>query len=214
MSRILVGRIHLVAGLLAFALIATFWTSTVVSELFLGAAAVAAVKQAILWGMLLLIPAMAAVGGTGFRLGGKSKAPVIARKRRRMPVIALNGILILVPSAFFLAARAERRPVRHGVLRRAGGRACRRRGQHRADEPQHARRLRHDPETARQASAPRTAGGLSLPAQSGLPKNARIAATSGARDGEIELADGGAVGPLKFCLALLGHRREALVERG
>ncbi len=106
MSRKLFGRIHLVAGLLAFALIATFWTSTVVSELFLGAAAVAAVKQAILWGMLLLIPAMAAVGGTGFRLGGKSTAPVVAGKRRRMPVIALNGILILVPSAFFLAARA------------------------------------------------------------------------------------------------------------
>jgi hypothetical protein len=107
MSRMLVGRIHLVAGLLAFVLIATFWTSTVITELFLGAAAVAVVKRAILWGMLLLIPAMAAVGGTGFRLGGKSTAPVVARKRRRMPLIALNGLLVLVPSAFFLAARAE-----------------------------------------------------------------------------------------------------------
>ena len=28
--------------------------------------------------MLVLIPAMAAVGGTGFRLGGKSKAPLVA----------------------------------------------------------------------------------------------------------------------------------------
>jgi hypothetical protein len=34
-------------------------------------------------------------------------APVVAAKRRRMPFIALNGILILVPSAFFLATRAE-----------------------------------------------------------------------------------------------------------
>ena len=106
MSRIVIGRVHLVAGVLAFALICTFWTSTVVSELFGSAATVAAVKAAILWGMLALIPAMAAVGGTGFRLGGKSKAPLVAAKRRRMPVIALNGILILVPSAFFLAARA------------------------------------------------------------------------------------------------------------
>ena len=32
--------------------------------------AVAAVKQAILWGMLLLVPAMAAAGGTGFKLLG------------------------------------------------------------------------------------------------------------------------------------------------
>src|SRR5262245_44908575 len=106
MSRVVIGRVHLVAGVLAFALICTFWTSTVLSELFGSNAAIATVKQAILWGMLALIPAVAVVGGTGFRLGGKSKAPLVAGKRRRVPVIAANGILILVPSAFFLAARA------------------------------------------------------------------------------------------------------------
>ena len=106
MSRMLVGKIHLVAALFSFTLISAFWMSTVVSELFLAPAAVAVVKQAILWGMMLLVPAMIAVGGTGFRLGGKSTAPVIARKRRRMPVIALNGLLVLVPSTFFLATRA------------------------------------------------------------------------------------------------------------
>lgn len=106
MSRVLTGKVHLIAGVTAFALICAFWAGTVVSELFLSASAIATVKQAILWGMLLLIPAMAAVGGTGFRLGGRSQASAIAAKRRRMPVIALNGILILVPSAFFLAARA------------------------------------------------------------------------------------------------------------
>jgi hypothetical protein len=106
MSRIMIGKVHLVAGIFAFALIVTFWTSTIASEAFGSALMVAAVKEAILWGMPFLIPAMAAVGGTGFRLGGKSTAPVIAAKRRRMPVIALNGLLILVPAAFFLAARA------------------------------------------------------------------------------------------------------------
>ena len=64
-------------GVLAFALICTFWTSTVVSELFGSAATVAAVKGRFSRGMLALIPAMAAVGGTGFRLGGKSKAPLV-----------------------------------------------------------------------------------------------------------------------------------------
>jgi hypothetical protein len=107
MSHALVGKVHLIAGVTAFTLICAFWTSTVISELLLPAATVAAVKQTILWGMLLLVPAMAAVGGTGFNLGGRSVAPVVAAKRRRMPFIALNGILILVPSAFFLAARAE-----------------------------------------------------------------------------------------------------------
>ena len=49
---------------------------------------------------------MAAAGATGFRLGGSSRAPVIAAKRRRMMAIAANGLAVLVPSAFFLAARA------------------------------------------------------------------------------------------------------------
>lgn len=106
MSRAVPGRVHLAAAIAAFALICTFWTGTVVSELFFGPAAVAAVKQGILWGMLLLVPAMAIAGSTGFRLGGRSTAPTIAAKRRRMPAIAMNGILILVPSAIFLAARA------------------------------------------------------------------------------------------------------------
>ena len=45
-------------------------------------------------------------GASGFSLGGKSKAALVAAKRRRMPVIALNGLLILVPCAVFLAGRA------------------------------------------------------------------------------------------------------------
>ncbi|MEF9343572.1 hypothetical protein V4889_20600 [Ralstonia solanacearum species complex bacterium KE101] len=39
--------LHAVAGTLAMLLIATFWTSTAVSELFLDAAAVATVKHCI-----------------------------------------------------------------------------------------------------------------------------------------------------------------------
>lgn len=106
MTRILAGRVHRIAGIIAFAAVTLFWTSTVLVEVFADRPAVALVKQSILWGMLVLIPAMAALAGTGFQLGGKSIAPIIARKRRRMPFIALNGILILVPSAFFLAVRA------------------------------------------------------------------------------------------------------------
>jgi hypothetical protein len=49
---------------------------------------------------------MALAGATGFSLGGRSKAALVAAKRRRMPVIALNGLLILVPCAVFLAGRA------------------------------------------------------------------------------------------------------------
>lgn len=56
--------------------------------------------------MLVLIPAMAAAGGSGFSLGKGWKSPAVLRKKRRMQIIAANGILILVPSAVFLASRA------------------------------------------------------------------------------------------------------------
>jgi len=98
--------VHPVAGAVALATILAFWISTLVAELFCDAAAVLTVKTAILCGLALLIPAMAAVGGTGFRLGGRSRDPRVIAKRRRMPVIAANGLLVLVPCAIFLQARA------------------------------------------------------------------------------------------------------------
>lgn len=87
-------------------MIATFWVSTVITELFASHAAIAAVKTAIPWGFYILIPAIAATGGTGFAMTNKPRAGVIGTKVRRMPLIAANGILILIPSAFFLASKA------------------------------------------------------------------------------------------------------------
>lgn len=98
--------VHVAAAVTAFLTIFLFWTSTAASELSGDPAAIAAVKRAILWGLLLLVPSMAVVGGSGFRLGRGRRDPLTARKRLRMPFIALNGLLILVPAAFFLEARA------------------------------------------------------------------------------------------------------------
>ena len=126
-------RIHAVAGLLAGATILTFWLSTAVVELGGSAAAVTAVKTAIPWGLLLLIPALALTGATGFRLAGKREDALVQAKRRRMPIIAGNGLLTLVPAAFFLA-------LRRGLLRGAGHRAACRRRQSSPDRPQPARR--------------------------------------------------------------------------
>jgi hypothetical protein len=102
----MIRSLHPIAGALGLACIATFWTTTVAVELFGGPAAILAVKTAILWGLLVLVPSMAIVGATGFRLAGRSTEPRIARKRRRMPLIALNGLLVLVPCAVFLQLRA------------------------------------------------------------------------------------------------------------
>ena len=99
-------RVHAIAGVMAFVTIAVFWTSTVVSELFGSPSDIATVKAAILWGLLVLVPALAVTGGSGNSLAYRRAGPKLDRKKRRMPVIASNGLLILVPSAFFLAHKA------------------------------------------------------------------------------------------------------------
>ena len=75
-------------------------------SLSLYAVLVATVKRAILYAFVLLVPAIMATGMTGMKLGGKSSYPPIAAKRRRMPFIAANGVLILIPCAIFLSQRA------------------------------------------------------------------------------------------------------------
>ena len=99
--------IHPVAGIVAFLMIAVFWLSTVVSELFASEAVVVAVKTAIPWGFLLLVPALAATGGSGFALAKDRRAGLVGAKAKRMPVIAANGILLLIPAALFLAHKAR-----------------------------------------------------------------------------------------------------------
>lgn len=99
--------IHPLAGVVALLTIATFWLSTIISELFLARDVVIAVKTTIPWGFLLLVPALAATGGSGVFLSQGQRTGLVGKKLRHMPFIAANGILILIPSALFLAARAR-----------------------------------------------------------------------------------------------------------
>lgn len=99
--------IHPVAGAIAMLTIAVFWLSTVFSELFGSPAIVTTVKTAIPWGFLVLIPALAATGGSGFTMAKGQRTGLIGTKLRRMPLIAANGILILIPAALFLASKAR-----------------------------------------------------------------------------------------------------------
>lgn len=100
------SQIHAAAGLIGFLAIVTFWSSTAISELFGSKEMVVAVKTMILNGMWILIPAMVMVGASGMAMGNRRRdAPAVAKKRR-MPVIALNGLLILLPAAFYLQSKA------------------------------------------------------------------------------------------------------------
>ena len=99
--------IHPIAGALALVILATFWLSTAVSEMSGSQAAVVAIKTAIPWGFLLLIPALAATGGTGFALSRGRRGGLLDAKIKRMPWIAVNGLLILIPAALFLSFKAQ-----------------------------------------------------------------------------------------------------------
>ena len=103
MSRI----IHPVAGTLALFVILSFWLSTVCSEVFGDEHAVTVVKETIPWGFFVLVPALAAAGGSGFRLSRKMRGPLVGAKQKRMPFIAANGLLILIPSALYLSFKAQ-----------------------------------------------------------------------------------------------------------
>jgi len=99
--------VHPVAGGVALLTIATFWLSTVVSELSGSHVLITSVKTTIPWGFLLLIPALAVAGGTGIFMSKGSRAGLVGTKFKRMPFIGGNGILVLIPSALFLASKAS-----------------------------------------------------------------------------------------------------------
>lgn len=94
--------LHRLAGSLALLLIASFWLTTVLTEVSGQEEAILMAKRYILFAMLLLIPALMITAASGFALAGKRGGRLVSSKKKRMPFIALNGLLILVPSAVFL----------------------------------------------------------------------------------------------------------------
>lgn len=103
----LLKAVHPIAGATALLTILTFWISTALVELFADAAAITRVKTLIPWGFAILVPAMAAVGFSGNRLGRTWRGKLVVAKARRMPFIAANGVLILIPSALYLSVKAQ-----------------------------------------------------------------------------------------------------------
>jgi hypothetical protein len=55
----------------------------------------------------LLIPALAVAGGSGFALAKGPRGGLVGAKMKRTPLIAANGIQVLIPSALFLASKAR-----------------------------------------------------------------------------------------------------------
>ena len=104
----MIKKIHFIAAVLATGCIATFFTSTIIVELFGSPESIASVKSFIVSpGLFILVPAMAATGGSGFVLAKHRKGRLVDNKKKRMPIIAANGVLILIPAAIFLSQWAS-----------------------------------------------------------------------------------------------------------
>ena len=100
--------IHRTAALIATLCIALFFVSSISVELFGTHAAIATVKGLIVYpGLFVLVPAIAITGATGFSFSKSRSGPFLDAKKKRMPIIAANGLLILLPAAIYLDRLAE-----------------------------------------------------------------------------------------------------------
>jgi len=96
-------RAHFFAGILATACIATFFLSTIVVEVCGSRPSVANLKSLIVMpGLWILVPSIAITGSSGLFLAKTRKGRIVDSKKRRMPIIAANGLLILIPCAVVL----------------------------------------------------------------------------------------------------------------
>jgi len=97
------SKLHRIAGMAAGLLILTFLTVSALSELNGDPDTIRLAKTAIAWGLIALVPALMITGASGMRLGKGWKGPAIAAKKRRMAIIAANGMFVLIPCALALA---------------------------------------------------------------------------------------------------------------
>jgi len=96
-------RLHLIFSTLALLCIATFFLSTICVEVIGSRHSIASLKQLIVSpGLWILVPAIIATGASGVLMSRKRQGRLIALKKKRMPFIAANGLLVLMPCAIVL----------------------------------------------------------------------------------------------------------------
>ncbi|NOR51522.1 MAG: hypothetical protein GQ470_02785 [Gammaproteobacteria bacterium] len=94
---------HRIGAITATLCIVVFFISTIFVEIFGTAESIALAKSLIVMpGLFILIPAIAVTGATGFALSTSTSSGLVGQKRKRMPFIGANGLLILLPAAIVL----------------------------------------------------------------------------------------------------------------
>ncbi len=93
---------HRAMGVFALLIISSFFFSTIVVEMTGTAEQIATVKRFIVYGLVLLIPAMGMTARSGLSMAKNRVNAHIAKKMHRMRLIGMNGLLVLVPCALIL----------------------------------------------------------------------------------------------------------------
>jgi hypothetical protein len=95
--------LHRVSALIAILCVATFFSTTIYVEFFGTEESIASLKSLIVWpGMFILVPSIALTGASGFTLAKSRSGSLVQHKKKRMPFIGANGVLVLIPCAVFL----------------------------------------------------------------------------------------------------------------
>lgn len=103
----MIKRLHVIAAATGFVTILAFWLSTVLAVLLGSHHQIADTRQAVVWGLFVLVPALGIAGLTGSATAGSATNPGIVAKKRRMLFIAGIGLLVLVPAALYLDGLAS-----------------------------------------------------------------------------------------------------------
>ena len=98
-------KIHVIAALVATFTIAAFLALALGSELM--PQHLAGIRRGIAWGLLVLVPALVATGLSGHHLARGHRGRLVTDKLQRMQLVAINGLVVLLPSALWLAYRAD-----------------------------------------------------------------------------------------------------------
>ena len=100
MKRKLLVGLHVTATGVATLVIATFFISSLLAELSGDLNGIKLVKRCILYALPILILAMPTLAITGSKLAGNTSTKYVKRKKRRMKLVMLQGLLLIGLAVF------------------------------------------------------------------------------------------------------------------
>jgi hypothetical protein len=105
---LMIKRVHLMAGGVGLLTLVACLIATAAAWTGGNNQAIASVKRAVLWAMLIFVLAIAAAGASGFTLARKRTDRLTVLKKRRMMVIVPVSLFVLLPAAVYLDYLAGR----------------------------------------------------------------------------------------------------------